>query len=139
MYPEIVAAGGPEAGLPPERSSAIVGRRLLDVFGWQLGQNVTLQGTIFPGDWTFTIRGVYTPSDPVINDDMMLFHHEYLDERIGRGRDSPGGTSCEIDDPEQRRRDRQDASTTSSGTRARPPRPAPSRRSTPASPRCGAT
>ena len=52
-----------------ERSSALVGGRLLDVFGWKLGQNVTLQGTIFPGDWTFTIRGVYTPTDPVINDD----------------------------------------------------------------------
>jgi putative ABC transport system permease protein len=54
------------------------------VFGWKLGQNVTIQGTIFPGDWTFTIRGVYTPTDAVINDDMMLFHHGYLEERTGR-------------------------------------------------------
>ena len=51
-----------------DKSSAIIGKRLLDVFGWRLGQNVTLQGTIFPGDWTFTIRGVYTPSDAVLND-----------------------------------------------------------------------
>jgi putative ABC transport system permease protein len=67
-----------------ERSSVLVGRRLLDVFGWRLGQDVTLQGTIFPGDWTFTIRGVYTPSDRAIGDDMLLFHHDYFDERIGR-------------------------------------------------------
>ena len=84
MYPEIVLPEDQKQAFIRERTSAIIGRRLLDVFGWKLGQNVTIQGTIFPGDWTFTIRGVYTPSDPVINDDMLLFHHEYLDERIGR-------------------------------------------------------
>ena len=84
MYPEIVMPEDQKQAFFRERSSAIVGRRLLDLFGWKVGQDVTLQGTIFPGDWTFTIRGVYTPSDPVINDDMMLFHHEYLEERTGR-------------------------------------------------------
>jgi putative ABC transport system permease protein len=84
MYPEISLPEDQKQAFIRERSSAIVGRRLLDVFGWKLGQNVTIQGTIFPGDWTFTIRGVYTPTDAVINDDMMLFHHSYLEERTGR-------------------------------------------------------
>ncbi len=84
MYPEIALPQDQKEAFIRERSSAIVGRRLLDVFGWRLGQNVTVQGTIFPGDWTFTIRGVYTPTDPVINDDMLLFHHDYLEERVGR-------------------------------------------------------
>ena len=84
MYPEIVLPEDQKQAFIRERSSAIVGRRLLDVFGWKLGQNVTILGTIFPGEWTFTIRGVYTPTDPVINDDMMLFHHDYLEEKIGR-------------------------------------------------------
>jgi putative ABC transport system permease protein len=84
MYPEMVLPPDQREAFLRERGSAIVGVRLLDVFGWRLGQDVTLQGTIFPGDWTFTIRGVYTVSDPLINDDMLLFHHDYLDERIGR-------------------------------------------------------
>jgi len=84
MYPEMVLPPDQKEAFLRERTSAIVGVRLLDVFGWRLGQNVTLQGTIFPGDWTFTIRGVYTVSDPLINDDMLLFHHDFLDERIGR-------------------------------------------------------
>ena len=84
MYPEIVLPSEQRAAWLQDKSSAIIGRRLLDVFGWRLGQNVTLQGTIFAGDWTFTIRGVYTPSDAVLNDDMLLFHHALLDERIGR-------------------------------------------------------
>jgi putative ABC transport system permease protein len=84
MYPEISLPEDQKQAFIRERSSAIIGRRLLDIFGWKLGQNVTIQGTIFPGDWTFTIRGVYTPTDPVINDDVLFFHHDYLDERIGR-------------------------------------------------------
>jgi putative ABC transport system permease protein len=84
MYPELVVPEDQKQAFLQERSAALIGVRLLDRFGWRVGQNVTLQGTIFPGDWTFTIRGVYTPSDAVINDDMMLFHHEYLEERIGR-------------------------------------------------------
>jgi len=97
MYPEIVLPEDQKQAFLRERSSAIIGRRLLDLFGWRLGQNVTLQGTIYPGDWTFTIRGVYTPSDPVINDDMMLFHHEYLEERTGR-KGQVGWYVLEIDD-----------------------------------------
>jgi putative ABC transport system permease protein len=84
MYPEMVVPEDQKQAFFRERSAALVGVRLLDKFGWRVGQNVTLQGTIFPGDWTFTIRAVYTPSDPVLNDDMMLFHHEYLEERNGR-------------------------------------------------------
>jgi putative ABC transport system permease protein len=58
MYPEMVVPEDQKQAFFRERSSALIGRRLLDVFGWRVGQNVTIQGTIFPGDWTFTIRGV---------------------------------------------------------------------------------
>jgi putative ABC transport system permease protein len=84
MYPEISVPEDQKQAFLRERSSAMIGRRLLDVFGWKLGQNVTIQGTIFPGDWTFTVRAVYTPTDPVINDDVLFFHHDYLEEKIGR-------------------------------------------------------
>ena len=100
LYPEISLPEDQKQAFLRERSSAIVGRRLLEVFGWRLGQDVTIQGTIFPGDWTFTIRGVYTPTDRVINDDMLIFRSDYLDERIGR----PGITGwyvVEIEDPNQ--------------------------------------
>ncbi|HLA89724.1 MAG TPA: FtsX-like permease family protein [Gemmatimonadaceae bacterium] len=84
MYPEMAVPEDQKQAFLREKSAAIIGRRLLDVFGWKLGQDITIQGTIFPGDWTFTIRGVYTPTDPAINDDMMIFRHDYLEERLGR-------------------------------------------------------
>ena len=86
MYPEISLPPDQKEAFLRERASAIIGRRLVDVFGWKLGQDVTIQGTIYPGDWTFTIRGIYTPTDAVINDDMLLFRHDFLEER----RQNPG-------------------------------------------------
>jgi len=84
MYPEIVMPADQREAFLKDKSSALIGNRLLTQFGWRLGQNVTLQGTIFPGDWTFTVRAVYTPTDPVIGDDVLIFHHALFDERIGR-------------------------------------------------------
>jgi putative ABC transport system permease protein len=84
MYPEMTMPEDQKQAFIRERTAALVGKRLLEVFGWKIGQNVTLQGTIFPGDWTFTIRGAYTPTDPAIGDDVLIFHHDYLEERLNR-------------------------------------------------------
>ena len=40
------------------QTACIVGQKLLDKMGWKLGQTITLKGTIYPGDWPFTIRAV---------------------------------------------------------------------------------
>lgn len=84
MYPEVVMPPEQKEAFLREKTAAVIGTRLAERFGWKLGQNVTLQGTIFPGDWTFTIRGIYTPTNPAIGDDAMFFHWDYFDERVGR-------------------------------------------------------
>lgn len=83
-----------------ERTAVIVGQGLLKAFGWKIGDNVTIQGTIFPGDWTFTIRGSYTLKDPAYGDEQFLFHYDYLYERV-KDRVSPGWFILRIDDPAQ--------------------------------------
>jgi putative ABC transport system permease protein len=98
MYPEISIPEDQKQAFFREKGSAIIGTRLQQVFGWRVGQDVTIQGTIFPGDWTFTIRGVYTPTDPVINDDMLMFRHDYLEERLNRP-GIAGWYILKIDDP----------------------------------------
>ncbi|HTK55709.1 MAG TPA: ABC transporter permease, partial [Gemmatimonadales bacterium] len=62
MYPEMSIPADQKAAFLQDRTGAVVGNALLSQFGWKVGQSVTLRGTIFPGDWTFTIRGVYTPT-----------------------------------------------------------------------------
>lgn len=104
--PESYFALYPEVSLPPDqrqrflqdRTGAVVGQHVISDFGWKVGQNVTLQGTIFAGDWTFTIDGVYSSNDPSVQDNAMFFHHEYFDERIGRA-GIAGWYIVEVDDP----------------------------------------
>ena len=49
MYPEMVVPEDQKQAFLRERSAALIGGRLLEMFGWRVGQNVTMQGTIFPG------------------------------------------------------------------------------------------
>src|SRR5258706_9650695 len=98
LYPEIVMPADQKQAFLQDRTGAIIGDRLISQFGWKLGQNVTLQGTIFQGDWTFKIDGVYHPTDPAIGDNVLIFHHDYFDERIGRV-GIAGWYIVEIDDP----------------------------------------
>ena len=98
MYPEMVMPEEQKQAFIRERTAALVGKHLMQTMGWKLGQNVTIQGTIFPGDWTFTIRAVYTPTDPAIGEDVLMFHHDYLEERLNRP-GIAGWYILKIDDP----------------------------------------
>ncbi len=100
MYPEIMVPEDQKQAFIHERTACLIGRRLTEVFGWRLGQDVTLKGTIFPGDWTFTVRGIYTPSNQTIGDDALVFHYDYLDERF-QHRMSPGWYVLRIREPAQ--------------------------------------
>jgi len=98
MYPELAVSEEQKQAFFKERSAAIVGEGLIRKFGWKLGQNVTMQGTIFPGDWTFTIRGIYHPTLKEYGDDQFMFHYDYLYEKYP-DRVTPGWYVLKIDDP----------------------------------------
>jgi putative ABC transport system permease protein len=88
MYPEFVVAPEQKEAYLKERNACIVGRKLANRFGWNLGDNVTLTGTIFPGDWEFVIRGIYSGAQPNTDETAFLFHWEYVNERMRQ--DAPG-------------------------------------------------
>lgn len=96
MYPEMFVPPDQKAAFLADKGGALIGARLVELFGWQVGQNVTLRGTIFPGDWTFTVRGIYTPTNDAISDDAMMFHWSYFDEQTGRSGQA-GWYTIEID------------------------------------------
>jgi putative ABC transport system permease protein len=98
MYPEYQIPEDQKQAFLKERSSALIGEGLVRTFGWKVGDNVTLQGTIFPGDWTFTIRGIYHPSAKAYGDDQFMFHYDYLYEK-DPARVTPGWYILKIDDP----------------------------------------
>jgi putative ABC transport system permease protein len=91
---EIVEASPPQAkvalpdGLDPklasfmsELNACIVGQTLFKRMGWKLGQTITLSGTIFPGEWPFTIRAVYHAKEKSFGEESLLFHWDYLSQK----------------------------------------------------------
>ncbi len=86
----------PEFKVPPdqfdaflkERKAVIVGRKLADRFGWKLGDPITLIGTIYPGNWDFVIRGIYTGRDEKTDETAFFMRFDYLDETVKQ--ESPG-------------------------------------------------
>lgn len=63
-----------------ERTAAVASERLAQRFGWKTGDQITLQGTIFPVDLELRIAGTF--QDPV-NQEVLYFRHDYMDEAVG--------------------------------------------------------
>ncbi|MFT3930915.1 MAG: FtsX-like permease family protein [Spongiibacteraceae bacterium] len=65
-----------------DRGGCVVGKKTADRFGWKIGDQIPLRGTIYPGTWNFVVRGIYTGIDDKTDTSLMLFHWDYLNERI---------------------------------------------------------
>lgn len=82
LYPEYVLTDEEKKSFILDRKGAVVGRNLVERFGWKVGDIVTLKGTIFPGEWEFVIRGVYRGAQRNTDETQFIFHWEYLNETI---------------------------------------------------------
>lgn len=103
----------PEFQLPPEekraflldRQGAVAGRKLAAKYGWKTGDRVVLKGTIFPGQWEFTIRGIYSGAQRSTDETQFFFSWEYLNESLRssmpRRADQAGIYVIGVSDPEQ--------------------------------------
>ncbi len=85
MYPEFV--------LPPEqmeawnsnRTGAVIGKELAELFGLEIGDRIPIQSTIFSTregsrTWEFDIEGIFDTTDPKGGTAVLLFRHDYFAE-----------------------------------------------------------
>ncbi|MFO1317269.1 MAG: FtsX-like permease family protein [Burkholderiales bacterium] len=105
MYPEYRLDDAERKAFLIDRTGAVVGRKLADKYGWKVGDQIPLRGTIFPGTWTFALRGIYDGADNKVDETQFFFHWEYLNEtvkaRFPRRADLVGLYVVEIRDPTQ--------------------------------------
>ena len=94
LYPEYVLPDAQRQAFLRDRQGAIVGRKLADKFGWRVGDQIPLRGTIYPGTWSFTLRGIYDGVDASTDEQQLLFHWKYLSESI---RQRPGANPARVD------------------------------------------
>ena len=50
--------------------------------GWKVGDRIVLEGTIYPGDWEFTVDGIYTATRRSVDRSQFIFHYRYLNDAI---------------------------------------------------------
>ncbi len=103
LYPEYRLADDQKLAFLRDRQGAVVGRKLADKFGWKLGDQIPLRGTIFPGTWSFNLRGIWDGADAKTDESQMLVHWGFINESIRqrfKGRaDSVGVYIVGIDEP----------------------------------------
>jgi len=82
LYPEYVIAPQQMKEFLHDRKAAIVGRKLADTYGWKLGDAIPLRGTIYPGTWTFILRGIYEGRDPGTDAAQFFLRWDYLNDTV---------------------------------------------------------
>ena len=105
MYPEFILSPEERKAFVTDRQGAIVGRKLADQYGWKVGDQIPLRGTIYPGTWTFNLRGIYDGADQGTDQATMFFHFDLLNETIKklypRRGDQAGVFVVQLKDPQQ--------------------------------------
>ena len=61
-----------------DRQGAVVGKKLVQLYGFAPGQRITLKSPIYNADVEFIVRGVCTGGD----EKTLYFHHEYMNELV---------------------------------------------------------
>ncbi len=82
VYSEIKTSEAEKQAWFEDRQGALVGDALAKKKGWKVGDRVTLSGTIYPGDWSFNIRGIYTTSTTNVDRSTLWFHWNYMNESL---------------------------------------------------------
>jgi putative ABC transport system permease protein len=110
MYPEFDITPGHLDAFARTRTGAVAGARLVERYGWQVGQKLPLASEIHPrtdGDmtWEFDLVGILDADDPAVrgNTDVVLINVAYFDEARQFGRGRTGWYIVRIADPARAR------------------------------------
>lgn len=93
LYPEFKVSDDERLAWLKDRTGVLVGRKLAQKFDWKVGDNVPLRGTIYPGTWSFTIRGIYDGADASVDQNQMLMHWAFVNDTL---RARAGGRSSNL-------------------------------------------
>jgi putative ABC transport system permease protein len=82
VMPEFLITSEELATFKKERNACVIGQDIAKQYNIKVGDQMVLEGDIFPGRWEFVVRGIYKPKNKNTDDTQMLFHWTYVDERM---------------------------------------------------------
>jgi putative ABC transport system permease protein len=83
MYPEYHIPDDQRKAFEHERTACVIGRDLAAKFHFQLGDRINVTGDIFPGNYEFTVRGIF--DSPRLSE-LLYFNRDYLEQTLPEGR-----------------------------------------------------
>ena len=105
LYPEFVLTPEERRRWLADRTGAVAGQALAERFGWEVGDRIPIQGTIWrkadDSPWEFTLDGIYEPAERGVDDTQLFFHYAYLDEARSFGEGLVGWYWMRVADPER--------------------------------------
>ena len=84
MYPEVILSPEDKKAFLDDRTGCIIGEGLAKMYGFKVGDKITLQvGIPLYGrqDYDFTVRAIYRSGGAAVDNQSMMFHWKYVDER----------------------------------------------------------
>ena len=110
MYPEFTIPAAQREAFSRTRTGAIAGVRLVQRYGWKLGQKLPISSEIHPKsdgglNWEFDLVGIIDAEDPAVrgNTDMVLINVAYFDEARQSGKGKTGWYIVRVADSTQAR------------------------------------
>jgi putative ABC transport system permease protein len=104
VYPEFLVDKEQFEAFKRERNAAIIGIDIAQRYDLKIGDIMPMEGDVFPGQWEFVVRGIYTPRDQTTDPATMMFNYKYVEERIRQEMPERAGEIgwyiVRIDDPE---------------------------------------
>ena len=108
MYPEFTIDPAQREAFAKTRTGAVAGQRLVDRYGWKVGQKLPINSEIHPRadggmTWEFDLVGTIDARDPAVrgNTDVVLINVAHFDEARQLGRGKTGWYVERIADSEQ--------------------------------------
>lgn len=83
-YPEYLLTEAERTNFLKDRRAVVIGRKIANSYGLKVGDNLTLKGTIYPGDWEFQVAGIYEGRQTSTDTAQLFFHWDYLNEEAKR-------------------------------------------------------
>ncbi len=82
VYPEYVLTPQEISLFKKEKNSCVVGVDIATKYNLKIGDIMAIEGDIYPGRWEFVVRGIYKPKYKTTDATQMMFHWDYVDDRM---------------------------------------------------------
>ena len=106
MYPEFVISDEHKAAWLETRSGALVGRGLVERFGWKLGDRIPINATIWTKKdggrtWEFDLVAIYDGAEKGTDTSQFFFRYDFFDETRAMGEGLVGWYTVRVTDPDR--------------------------------------